>query len=378
MDKSKKELYTEFYDFYHNQAAPMLPEYETKRKHDLPIYTAAFSLLLFFMLTFLSAVIPVLGEKLVPYFIVGLLLSVVAFMFLSKGEKNITIDADYENNLKTKLMPEFLKIFGQFRWTKFDYKMNYWNYLKGLHKDNVFPLNYIFTIDDTICGSYKNVPINLYEIKTSMNFEMIFVLFFVFLFAASFLSIFLIISIFLLIILLSFLKWFSLLLIIPVVCFIGYYIIKILSVYGNFQGVVVELKMNKNFSGKTFLYEKKNTNRAVKNTNKKEYSKVMLEDVDFNSKFETYSTDQIEARYLLTSAFMERLKNIELAFKAKFVRAAFRDDKIFLVIGTDKDLFSMGNIHKQSNSNTFHELFEEMYSVLELVEELKLNQNIGL
>jgi hypothetical protein len=41
-------------------------------------------------------------------------------------------------------------------------------------------------------------------------------------------------------------------------------------------------------------------------------------------------------------------------------------------------MFAMGNDFKDSDSNTFQELYDEMISVLKIVDELKLNQHTGL
>ena len=105
---------------------------------------------------------------------------------------------------------------------------------------------------------------------------------------------------------------------------------------------------------------------------------VNLEDVKFSALYNIYSTDQIEARYLLTTAFMERFLNIKTAFKAEYIRAEFFRNKLILVIGVNKDFFAMGSISKKTTGKTFVELFEELYSVLSLIDELKLNQKTGL
>ena len=80
----------------------------------------------------------------------------------------------------------------------------------------------------------------------------------------------------------------------------------------------------------------------------------------------------------MTTAFIERFLNIKTSFKAQYIRAEFKDSKLYIILGVDKDLFAMGNISKKTTGQTFVELFEEMYSVLSLVDELKLNQKIGL
>jgi hypothetical protein len=42
---------------------------------------------------------------------------------------------------------------------------------------------------------------------------------------------------------------------------------------------------------------------------KNRFEKIELEDPEFEKIWDTYGEDQIEARYVLTTAFMERLKN---------------------------------------------------------------------
>ena len=75
---------------------------------------------------------------------------------------------------------------------------------------------------------------------------------------------------------------------------------------------------------------------------------------------------------------MERFLNMKTVFKAKYIRAAFKDGKISIAMHVGKDLFAMGSLNKDTDSNTFTELFDEILSVLELINELKLNQKIGL
>lgn len=103
-----------------------------------------------------------------------------------------------------------------------------------------------------------------------------------------------------------------------------------------------------------------------------------MEDVEFNKKYKTFSNNQVEARFVLTTAFMERFKNLQIAFKAKYIRAAFKDKKITIAIDAGKDLFSMAQMNKETNAETFVELFNEILSILALIQALKLNQKIGL
>ncbi len=144
------------------------------------------------------------------------------------------------------------------------------------------------------------------------------------------------------------------------------------------RGLVIELDMPKRFNGEIVLFEN-NIPRNIMNFKLlKNYQKNQLEDVEFNNRYSIYTTNQIEARYVLTAAFIERLKNIKLKFRANSIRLQFKNNKIVIFLGVDKDLFKMAEDKGDTDINTFNELSEEIYSVLSLIDELKLNIKTGL
>lgn len=147
--------------------------------------------------------------------------------------------------------------------------------------------------------------------------------------------------------------------------------------YKAFRGVVVQFDMNKEFKGHTFFHENSFNAKKIP-FNKQKYNKVDLESITFENKYNVYSTDQIEARYLLTPSMMERIENLKFTFKAKYVRGSFKANKLTLAIHTGKDMLAMGSDYKDSDANTFQELYDEMISILKIVDELKLNEHIGL
>jgi len=65
---------------------------------------------------------------------------------------------------------------------------------------------------------------------------------------------------------------------------------------------------NKDFNGGTLVYSKSGSIPVVDSMlnkwNMPGYQKVVLENPAFNKEFEVFSTDQVEARYILTPAFM--------------------------------------------------------------------------
>ena len=75
---------------------------------------------------------------------------------------------------------------------------------------------------------------------------------------------------------------------------------------------------------------------------------------------------------------MERIEGLSFAFKAKSVRGSFMNNKLTLAINTGRDMFSMGGDFKESDSNVFMQLYDEIISVLQIVDELKLDEHTGL
>ncbi len=91
-----------------------------------------------------------------------------------------------------------------------------------------------------------------------------------------------------------------------------------------FRGQCLVVKFHKQFKGVTKVYRDMGMlNFFAKLGQLGKGEKVKLEDPVFEKAFEVYSTDQIEARFILTPDFMERLLGLERTFKGKQVRCAF-------------------------------------------------------
>lgn len=140
-----------------------------------------------------------------------------------------------------------------------------------------------------------------------------------------------------------------------------------------FNGAVVRLKMNKHFEGLTVI--RPNWYASLRN----KLEKVELEDVDFHKKFKVFSTDQIESRYLLTTAFIERFKDIMKAFKTDRIYCSFYKDYVYIAPYTSKDLFSLAHLSKTLiDEEQYEVLFNEFASILALVDHFKLDKKLGL
>lgn len=380
MEKDIAQMRAELRDFYFKNVKPNLADLNKRRKKNLIAYYGMVMILLGFIVVFFS-----IG--------IGLFLIIAGFaiaMFLGREEqtsafngKCVVVDSTGEEEFKKKYMPEFLKIFGgEMLWSKDNIRMAAQD-LNVYRKLNIMNPYFILSFDDMIYGKYKGVNFNILECDTSLfsanNFVgLIVMLLFGLPFVAGFLFIVFAIVLPILFTILgksaggvTFGLFFILIFVLPLAG-----LIKFLRRVP-FRGVFVEFDMNKNFEGHTFLFENAQTNHSIK-FNHSKFQEVKLEDSEFCKKYKIYSDNQVEARYVLTTAFIERFKNMKTAFKAEYIRAAFKDGKITIALHAGRDLFAMASLNKDSDSNTFTELFDEILSVLELIEALKLNQNIGL
>lgn len=256
-----------------------------------------------------------------------------------------------DGEIKKHLMVKFLQIFGNLNWchgSKFDR----WKNIEFIKSWKILN-NPLCTIDDYITGEYKGINLKICDVNTS---------FFKIEFLAGE-------ALFTGLLVCGYAIFLPVVLLLLAIFFIKHLTSK------SFNGVFIELDMNKKFEGETFILEKDNIkdNLAISKT----YEKVNLEDSEFAQEFCVYSQNQIEARYILTTAMIDRLKKLKEIYKAEYIRAAFKDDKIIIMIQTGRDMFQMAG-KSQITKETFIQLFDEIISVLDIIDILKLNEKLGL
>ncbi|HAN09987.1 MAG TPA: hypothetical protein DCP90_05155 [Clostridiales bacterium] len=137
-----------------------------------------------------------------------------------------------------------------------------------------------------------------------------------------------------------------------------------------FKGLFFIADYNKNFTGFTKVIPDYRKNWLFGSKDR-----VALEDPEFEKLFEVYSTDQIEARYILTPSLMDRLKK----FKQKTGRpvyASFKGDKIHIAIQYNRNLFEPDVFKTLYDFAPMQQYFEDLQFAISIVEELNLNTRI--
>lgn len=136
-----------------------------------------------------------------------------------------------------------------------------------------------------------------------------------------------------------------------------------------FRGQCLQVKFHKEFKGVTKVYRDMGMlNFFAKLGQLGKGQKVSLEDPIFEKAFEVYSTDQIEARFILTPDFMERLLGLERTFKGKQVRCAFAGGEMYLCC-EGKNLLEAGSMYrKMDDLGRVREILQDFAAIFLLID----------
>lgn len=136
-----------------------------------------------------------------------------------------------------------------------------------------------------------------------------------------------------------------------------------------FRGQCLVAKFHKPFVGVTKVFRDSGMfNVFLKIGQKGE--RVRLEDPLFEKAFEVFSTDQIEARFILTPDFMERLIQLEKTFKGRKLRCAFSGGEM-LVCVEGKNLFEPGSMHRpMTDLARVREMLDDFSAVFLLIDSM--------
>lgn len=144
-----------------------------------------------------------------------------------------------------------------------------------------------------------------------------------------------------------------------------------------FDGIIVLLSLNKDFSGQTVVFQDKGVlNKFVSwNRNLSGMENIRLEDSLFEKEFEAYGSNQVEARYLLTTAFMERMLKLREAYKANRIEFSFFDNRLFITLATKTNMFEATSLFKSClDRKLVDDTFNQFLSIMAIIDILKLDK----
>jgi hypothetical protein len=149
-----------------------------------------------------------------------------------------------------------------------------------------------------------------------------------------------------------------------------------------FRGLLVVADFHKHFAGRTFVFpdtaEKLFGNFGrffQKLGGRRETGLIRLEDPEFEDAFAVYSTDEIEARYILSTSMMKRLLRLRERF-GDGLHVAFKESCVALAIPNRGSFLEPKLGVPATDPEQIRGFLVELDHVLGLVEELDLNTRI--
>lgn len=148
-----------------------------------------------------------------------------------------------------------------------------------------------------------------------------------------------------------------------------------------FYGLFIAIEFEKPFHGKTLV--ERETDGAPAWLDRllgdKSLQPVSLEDPSFEKKFRVRSTDQTEARFLLTPDFMHRLDALASRRELPGMCCSFVGQKFYMTISTYHDYFEISGA--KSDQTIFEQalsLYRDIAMVTRIIDILRINADRGV
>lgn len=139
-----------------------------------------------------------------------------------------------------------------------------------------------------------------------------------------------------------------------------------------FRGLLAGFTFPKSFSGRTVLVRDGGMLGNLFGGLGKSGERVRLEDPRFEKEFEVFSSDQVEARYLLTPAFMERVMSLADVLDGR-LQLAFDRDHLLLTINGGEDRFESNGLSARiDDPDAVAKVFHEFAIVFDVIHALNL------
>jgi hypothetical protein len=148
-----------------------------------------------------------------------------------------------------------------------------------------------------------------------------------------------------------------------------------------FNGWFMIADFNKNFQGKTFLLpevmgmQSGFLAQTIMKYNTANFELAKLEDPEFEKRFAVYTTDQIEARYILSPGLMKEITELSSTY-SRDIRISFIDSKIFIGVTTNENLFNPPFSRSALLGDTVKTFVLQLMNCIKLIDLLNLNTRI--
>ena len=149
----------------------------------------------------------------------------------------------------------------------------------------------------------------------------------------------------------------------------------------NFSGMLAIVDFNKKINGTTIVlpdqFEKRigYLAKTIQSLNFSRDQLVNLEDSEFEKEFVVYSTDQVEARYILSTSLMRRITLLKQKIKKPII-LSFKGDKLYMAVHDPYGFFNLRENKNLVDSNVLELFYDDITTAIGIIEDLNLNTQV--
>ncbi|HIW47579.1 MAG TPA: DUF3137 domain-containing protein [Candidatus Yaniella excrementigallinarum] len=146
--------------------------------------------------------------------------------------------------------------------------------------------------------------------------------------------------------------------------------------------IVFAADFHKEFTSKTYLLPRKPQEQAIRNFGADSAARggmepLQLEDPEITERFIGWTSDQVEARYLLTPELMLAISDAAERMGSEHIAVSFRGSWMYFAVALDEDRFSFQlDTNDDGGYSVAKSIYEDLVAFLSLVEHFNLNTRI--
>ncbi|MBU0800580.1 MAG: DUF3137 domain-containing protein [Alphaproteobacteria bacterium] len=146
--------------------------------------------------------------------------------------------------------------------------------------------------------------------------------------------------------------------------------------YTRFRGMLIRVQLQRRLGGHTVIVPRPNYQTFFRD-NLAEYTAVGVPTL-FDKLYNVVSTDPVEAKMIITPAFLERFMEASALMHAKWMEVSFMDNEILFAVQRGRPLFEIGHIWQPVTAEYLRKLADHMDALNRMIEALRHNRHVGL
>ena len=144
--------------------------------------------------------------------------------------------------------------------------------------------------------------------------------------------------------------------------------------FQDLDGLLIKVSFPKEVKGRTYIFSNSSLMGNFRSPETLNCQRVYLECPEFEEQHLVYSTDQVEARYILTPSFMDRISSLQRINAVGDFRIAISSKGVFIFL-VNVDGFFNGSCYRLTSENFIKFYIHNISTIFKVVDMLELEKN---